>query len=180
MASIYTVLLSDGEGSPSLGYIAAAIVCILLVLLLASIAVFFLRRRKQKPPEAETSSRYGIEIKNNEVESSEANDNKEESSEANDDGTYLYSKTEIDEAPLPSHISLHKDSNLKEKSKDMASQIENLEEEFFNLVEYVEENVKNEKTIATQGDNKEHNRYIDIGTNQFNFPSSIKSCFSSF
>ena len=97
-----------------------------------------------------------------------------EISEANDDGTYLYTntKTEVEEAPLPSHISLHKDANLKEKSKDMSSQIENLEMEFFNLVEYVKENVKNEKNIATQGDNKEHNRYTDIGKNPFNFPTS--------
>merc|ERR1719458_1602060 len=87
-----------------------------------------------------------------------------EISEANDDGTYLYTntKTEVEEAPLPSHISLHKDANLKERSKDMANRIENLEEEFFSLVEYVKENVKNEKNIATQGDNKEHNRYTDI------------------
>ena len=165
MASIYTVHLSDGEGPPSLGYIAVAIVCILLVLLLASIAVFFLRRRKQKPPEAETSSRYGIEIKNNEVKSSEANDNEIESSEANDDGTYLYSKSEADEAPLPSHISLNKDDNLKENASDMLAQLENIEEEFFNLVNYVKENVKKEMTIASQEGNKEHNRYIDIGTN---------------
>ena len=88
-----------------------------------------------------------------------------EISEANDDGTYLYenTKAEMEEAPLPSHFTLYKDANLKEKSKDMSSQIENLEEEFFNLVEYVKENVINEKNIATQGNNKEHNRYIDIG-----------------
>ena len=114
-----------------------------------------MKRRKQKPQEAETSSRYGIEIKNNEIESSEAND----------DGTYLYSKTEADEAPLPSHISLNKDDNLKENANDMLAQLENIEEEFFNLVNYVKENVKKEMTIASQEGNKEHNRYIDIGTN---------------
>merc|ERR1712037_204542 len=58
--------------------------------------------------------------------------------------------------------SLYKDANLKQKAKDMSSQLENLEEEFFSLVEYVKENVKNEKNIATQGDNREHNRYTDI------------------
>ena len=94
-----------------------------------------------------------------------------EISEPNEDGSYLYTdtETEVEEAPLPSHISLHKDANLKEKSKDMANQIENLEEEFFNLVEYVKENVMNEKNIASQGNNKEHNRYIDIGKNLFKF-----------
>ena len=169
MASIHSVPLSDDEGPPSPGSVAAAIVGILLVLLLASIAIFFLRRRKQKPPEAETSSRYGIEIKNNKVESSEANN----------DGTYLYSKTEAEEAPLPSHISLNKDDNLKENANDMFVQFENLEEEFFNLVAYVKENVKNEMTIASQEGNREHNRYIDIGSD-FQRAYNVIFCFSSF
>ena len=103
-------------------------------------------------------------------------------SAANEDGTYLYANTmtEAEEAPMPSHISLHKDANLKEKSKDMLTQLENLEEEFFNLVEYVKENVKKEMNIASLGDNKEHNRYIDIGNNIFNCPVTKKFCFSSF
>ena len=46
---------------------------------------------------------------------------------------------------------------------------ENLEEEFFNLVDYVKENAKNTMNIATQEGNREHNRYIDIGSNTFNF-----------
>ena len=99
----------------------------------------------------------GIEIPNNEI------------SVANDDGTYLYTKAEVEEEPLPSHICLCKDANLKEKAKDMSDQIENLEEEFFNMVDYVKENVKNEMNIATQEGNREHNRYIDIGSNTFNF-----------
>ena len=126
-----------------------------------------MRRRKQK--RQVPSSTDGVAISKSEIKISEAND---DANEANGDGTYLYTDTKTEEAPLPSHISLHKDANLKEKSKDMSSQIENLEEEFFNLVEYVEENVKNEKTIATQGDNKEHNRYIDIGKNLLNFPTT--------
>ena len=99
----------------------------------------------------------GIEIPNNEI------------SVANDDGTYLYAKTEVEEEPLPSHISLRKDANLKEKAKDMEDQIENLEDEFFNMVDYVKENVKNEMNVATQEGNREHNRYIDIGSNTFSF-----------
>ena len=120
---------------------------------LVVVVVLLKRRRKQK--RQVLSSTDDTAISKSELEISEAND----------DGTYLYTntKTEVEEAPLPSHISLHKDANLKEKSKDMSSQIENLEEEFFNLVEYVKENVKNEKNIATQGDNREHNRYTDIG-----------------
>ena len=74
---------------------------------------------------------------------------------------------------MPSHISLSKDANFKEKVKDMSDQIErtreNLEEEFFNLVDYVKENVKNEINIATREGNREHNRYMDIGSNTFNF-----------
>ena len=128
---------------------------------LVVVVVLLKRRRKQK--RQVLSSTDDTAISKSELEISEAND----------DGTYLYTntKTEVEEAPLPSHISLHKDANLKEKSKDMSSQIENLEEEFFNLVEYVKENVKNEKNIATQGDNREHNRYTDIGKNLYNFPS---------
>ena len=141
-----------------------------MVLLLASGVIFFLvRRRKRKLPEAETSSRYGIEIKDNEIEISEAND----------DGTYLYSNatTEVEEAALPVHISLQKDENLKENAKVISAQDENLEEEFYNLVDYVQENIKNEMTIASQEGNKEHNRYIDIGTD---FRTTyIAFCFSS-
>ena len=135
--------------------------------------------RQPEPPLSLVSSRYGIEIKNNELESSEANDNKIESSEANDDGTYLYSKSEADEAPLPSHISLNKDDNLKENANDMLAQLENIEEEFFNLVNYVKENVKKEMTIASQEGNREHNRYIDIGSD-FQRAYNVIFCFSSF
>ena len=82
-------------------------------------------------------------------------------------GTHLGTKTEV----LPSHISLSKDANFKEKVKDMSDQIErtreNLEEEFFNLVDYVKENVKKEMNIATQEGNREHNRYTNIGSNMF-------------
>ena len=113
-----------------------------------------MRRRQQKTVDLCT---MGIEIPNNEI------------SVANDDGTYLYTKAEVEEDLLPSHISLRKDANLKEKAKCMSDQIENLEEEFFNLVDYVKENVKNEMNIATREGNREHNRYIDIGSNTFNF-----------
>ena len=66
-------------------------------------------------------------------------------------------------------MSLCKDANFKEKVKDMSDQRErtreNLEEEFFNLVDYVKENVKKEMNIATQEGNREHNRYTNIGSN---------------
>ena len=123
-------------------------VLVFLVLLLLALAFVFLNKRRKSKIE---DSNVGIKSP------------PEES--ANDDGSYLYinTETEQEEAPLPSHISLHKDVKLLEKAKYMANEIKILEEEFFKLVEYVNENVINEKNIATQGDNKEHNRYIDIG-----------------
>ena len=134
-----------------------ALVLILFFLILAISIIFLTKRQKQK---SKISERNHLEDSFAGIESPTGG-----SGPANDDGSYLYmnTETEMEEAPLPSHISLHKDANLKDKSKDMSSQIENLEEEFFNLVEYVKENVKNEKNIATQGDNREHNRYTDIG-----------------
>ena len=151
-----------------ISHAAAATVSVLFTLLAAFVVVIFLiRKRKQKGQVPSSADVMEITMDETEI------------SEANDDGTYLYdnTKAEMEEAPLPSHFKLQKDANLKEKSKDMASQIENLEEEFFNLVEYVKENVNNEKNIATQGNNKEHNRYIDIGDQLSYF---LTSSFSSF
>ena len=142
------------------------LILVLLFLVLAFIPIFLAKRRKQ---ESKIHERNRLEDSTAGFESSP-----EGSVPANDEGTYLYFNTET---ALPTHICLHKDANLKEKAKNMSIQIENLEEEFFNLVEYVNENVKNEKNIATQGDNKEHNRYIDIGKNQLSF--FMKYSFSS-
>ena len=74
------------------------------------VVLLLMRRRKQK--RQVPSSGDGIAIAKSELAISVAND----------DRTYLYTntKTEVEEAPLPSHISLHKDANLKEKSKDMS------------------------------------------------------------
>lgn len=83
--------------------------------------------------------------------------------ESNEDGNYLYADSVALEAPLPSHVTLQKDANLKEKSKEASSQEEVLEDEFYNMVNYVQENVKREMKIASQGNNTVHNRYIDIG-----------------
>ena len=133
------------------------IVLVLIFLALAFVFIFLTKRRKQESKIPESNR---LEDSNAGIESPS-----EGSGPANDDGSYLYvnTETEMEEAALPTHICLHKDANLKEKAKDMSSQVENLEEEFFSLVEYVKENVKNEKNIATQGDNREHNRYTDIG-----------------
>ena len=62
-----------------------------------------------------------------------------------------------------------KDDNLKETSKEAAGQFEKLEEEFSNLVDYVKENINKEKNVGTLGNNKEHNRYTDIGRMHLNF-----------
>ena len=69
----------------------------------------------------------------------------------------------------PTHISLLKDDNLKETSKEAAGQFEKLEEEFSYLVDYVKENINKEKSVGTLGNNKEHNRYTDIGRMHLNF-----------
>ena len=137
---------------------AAVTVLILLFLALAFLLIFLTKRRKQ---ESKKPGSTHLE------DSNVGNESPQESSPANDDGSYLYinTETEKEEALMPSHVSLHKDANLKERSKEASTQIENLEEEFVNLVKFVKENVKNEMTIATQGVNKAHNRYTDIGTN---------------
>ena len=83
--------------------------------------------------------------------------------ESNEDGNYLYADSVALDAPLPGHVTLQKDANLKEKSKEASSQEEVLEDEFYNMVNYVQENVKREMKIASQGNNTVHNRYIDIG-----------------
>ena len=83
--------------------------------------------------------------------------------------TELHTRTEPREPPAPTHISLLKDDNLKETSKEAAGQFEKLEEEFSNLVDYVKENINKEKNVGTLGNNKEHNRYTDIGRMHLNF-----------
>ena len=83
--------------------------------------------------------------------------------------TDLPIRTEPSKHSAPTHISLLKDDNLKEASKEAAGQFEKLEEEFSNLVDYVKENLNKEKNVGTLGNNKEHNRYTDIGRMHLNF-----------
>ena len=83
----------------------------------------------------------------------------------NTEGMYIYTNAESEaaEEPLPKHVSLHKDVKLKERSKAMAENEESLEEEFFSLVDYVKDNINKEMNVRTEGNNTEHNRYLDIG-----------------
>ena len=67
--------------------------------------------------------------------------------------TDLQIRTEPSEPSAPTHISLLKDDNLKEASKEAAGQFEKLEEEFSNLVEYVKENINKEKNVGTLENN---------------------------
>ena len=83
--------------------------------------------------------------------------------------TDLQIRTAPSDHSAPTHISLLKDDNLKDTSKEAAGQFEKLEEEFSNLVDYVKENINKEKSVGTLGKNKEHNRYTDIGRMHFNF-----------
>ena len=136
---------NPGTGTGATGIIVGVIVPLILVA--AIIGAVVVKRRRPNPQEISTD----------ELKEVSADDNKE----LGDDGNYLYTNTDT-EAALPTHISLQKDSNLKEKSTNMTEQVENLEE-FKSLVNYVKENVKKEMTIRNEEKNKEHNRYIDIG-----------------
>ena len=83
----------------------------------------------------------------------------------NTEGMYIYTnaETEATEESFPKHVSLLKDAKLKERSKAMAENEESLEEEFFSLVDYVKDNINKEMNVRTEGNNAEHNRYLDIG-----------------
>ena len=77
------------------------------------------------------------------------------------------------EAPLPTHIVLNKEDNLKEKLKDLANQPEVLTKEYNVLKQYVQEHIKKEVTVARLPENKTHNRYTDNGErNSFLYVSS--------
>ena len=67
------------------------------------------------------------------------------------------------EAPLPAHIVLNKEDNLKGKLKDLANQHEVLTKEYNVLKQYVQEHIKKEVTVARLPENKTHNRYTDNG-----------------
>ena len=67
------------------------------------------------------------------------------------------------EAPLPAHIVLNKEDNLKGKLKDLANQPEVLTKEYNVLKQYVQEHIKKEVTVARLPENKTHNRYTDNG-----------------
>jgi len=151
---------------------AAATVLILIFLALAFLLIFLTKRRKQESKKPESTHLEDSNV---------GNESPQESSPANDEGSYLYvnTETEKEEALMPNHVSLHKDANLKERSKEASTQIENLEEEFLNLVKFVKENVKMEMTIATQGENKAHNRYTDIAPFDDNYISLKSEVFQS-
>ena len=87
----------------------------------------------------------------------------------NTEGMYIYTNAQTEEEPLPKHVFLLKDAKLKERSKAMAENEESLEEEFFSLVDYVKDNINKEMNVRTEGNNTEHNRYLDIGRTLNNF-----------
>ena len=136
---------NPGTGRGATGIIVGVLVPLILVA--AIIGAVVVKRRRPNPQEISTD----------ELKEVSADENKEVAEDEN----YLYTSSET-EATLPTHISLQKDSNLKEKSTNMAQQVESLEE-FKSLVNFVKENVKKEMTIRNEEKNKEHNRYIDIG-----------------
>ena len=68
-----------------------------------------------------------------------------------------------EEPPLPDHVVLIKDKELRVKAKELAGKIGVLEAERRLLLEYVKKNIKKPITVAQLAKNLEHNRYIDIG-----------------
>ena len=136
---------NPGTGTGATGIIVGVIVPLILVA--AMIGAVVVKRRRPNPQETS----------NEELKEVSTDDNKEVA----DDGNYLYTNSET-EAALPTHIALQKDANLKEKSSNMAEEVQNLEE-FKSLVKYVKENVKKQMTVRNEEKNMEHNRYIDIG-----------------
>ena len=118
-----------------------------------------MKRRKEEPKDE-------VEVPGVTENTTDLKTNTEiEGPQDNTEGMYIYTnaETEPTEEPLPKHVSLHKDAKLKERSKAMAENEESLEEEFFSLVDYVKDNINKEMNVRTEGNNAEHNRYLDIG-----------------
>ena len=139
-------------------------VSILLLLLIAAVIFFLIKRRKKEPRVSATKDE--VEVPGVTENTTDFKTNTEiEGPQDNTEGMYIYTnaETEAAEEPLPKHVSLLKDAKLKERSTDMAKNEESLEEEFFNLVDYVKDNINKEMNVRTEGNNTEHNRYLDIG-----------------
>ena len=66
--------------------------------------------------------------------------------------------------PLPDHVVLVKDKELRAKAKDLAGKTGALDAEYRSLLDYVKKNINKPKTVAKLDENRDHNRYIDIGT----------------
>ena len=152
----------QGQGQALIGGIAG--VSILLLLFTAAVIFFLIKRRKKEPKVSSTNDE--VEVPGVTEKTADLKTNTEiEGPKENTEGMYIYTnaETEAAEEPLPKHASLLKDAKLKERSKAMAENEESLEEEFFSLVDYVKDNINKEMNVRTEGNNAEHNRYLDIG-----------------
>ena len=141
-----------------------ASVSIFLLLLIAAVIFFLIKRRKKEPKVS--GKKDEEEVPGVTENTTNLKTNTEiEGPQDNTEGMYIYTnaQTEAAEEPLPKHVSLLKDAKLKERSKAMAENEESLEEEFFSLVDYVKDNINKDMNVRTQGNNAEHNRYLDIG-----------------
>ena len=155
------VILST-KGQALIGGIAG--VSILLLLLVVAVIFLLIKRRKKEPKVSGTNAE--VEVPGVAENTTDLKINTEiEGPKDNTEGMYIYTnaETEAEEEPLPKHVSLLKDAKLKERSKAMAENEESLEEEFFSLVDYVKDNIHKEMNVRTEGNNAEHNRYLDIG-----------------
>ena len=71
---------------------------------------------------------------------------------------------EVEGPPLPEHTILIKNKDLKANAKDLVENKDVLEAEYRSLLGYVNKNINKTRTVAKLDENKEHNRYMDIGT----------------
>ena len=56
-----------------------------------------------------------------------------------------------------------KDKELRANAKELAGKIGVLDAEYRSMLEYVKKNINKPKTVAKLDENRDHNRYIDIG-----------------
>ena len=148
------------KGQALIGGIAS--VSILLLLLIAAVIFFLIKRRKKEPKVSGTKEE--VEVLGFTENTTDLKTNTEiEGPQDNTEGMYIYTNAQTEEEPLPKHVSFLKDAKFKERSKAMAENEESLEEEFLSLVDYVKDNINKEMNVRTEGNNAEHNRYLDIG-----------------
>ena len=111
----------------------------------------------EKRLSAETQAKLPNESKN--PNSSQTSPTKE----TEDHGKQKLTEDESPTPPLPEHTVLIKDKELRANTKELAEKTDLLEAEYRSLLGYVTKNINKTRTVAQSEENKEHNRYTDIG-----------------